>query len=159
VLITNGENPESGPHTLTFGGREAARLGGPYDLKFRLIHNYRVVAAEGERGPWKVSTAGWWYTLTDGDQHELLAFHWHPDDHGPITWPHLHLPGYLHLPGCDRPADLTKAHVPTGRVSIESVLRLAIDHFGAEPLPERIQTWRGTFADTERSFEQWRTWG
>lgn len=48
-----------------------------------------------------------------------------------------------------------KAHHPTGRVSLESVLRTCIAEYGAAPLRA---DWEKTLELREGDFETWRSW-
>lgn len=48
-----------------------------------------------------------------------------------------------------------KYHIPTGRVSLEDVLRLAIAEFGVQG---QRADWREVIGGTQAKFEQWRTW-
>jgi hypothetical protein len=50
---------------------------------------------------------------------------------------------------------LKGAHLATGRVALESLLRCAIAELGVEPLRE---DWRKVLDASERRFEEWRTW-
>jgi hypothetical protein len=68
--------------------------------------------------------------LDDADGREVLSFQWHPGGRSPVTWPHLHLGAGAEVGR----AELTSAHLPTGRVAIEEVLGLAISELGVEPL-------------------------
>lgn len=106
-------------------------------------HQFRVV--QDDDGPgWHVSTAGYEYYLQDDDGHELIGWHWHPESR--ITYPHLHVPaGHVHR----------KMHVPTGRVSIEAVIRLLINDLGVPTLRadhEKI------LDEAEASFIRYRRW-
>lgn len=62
--------------------------------------------------------------------------------------------GGLLSPAAHAP-ELARAHLPTGRVSIEEVLRMAITKLGVEPLREDGKE----FLDrTQQAYEAWRTW-
>jgi hypothetical protein len=77
----------------------------------------------GEASPWEIAIVGYQYTLLDADQHEILAFHLHPEGRSHVTTPHLHLgagAGQLR-------SDLGAAHVPTGTVTLAAVARLATE--------------------------------
>ena len=50
--------------------------------------------------------------------------------------------------------DLDKKHVPTGRVSLESIVRMLINEFGAQA---RYGDWAARLARTEAAFRQRRT--
>ena len=79
---------------------------------------YQVVEdTDPVRGPWKVTTTGWMYTLRN-EGGELYEYHWHPISSSHVLTPHVHVGGQ------DR-------HIPTGRVMVEDVLELARE-MGAE---------------------------
>lgn len=109
------------------------RLRGESQIHFDLVLRYRVIEEIGTSAPWQVVTIGYYYTLLDADQREILAFHWHPSSRSPITEPHLHLGPGARV-GYDR---LHRAHIPTGHITIQDVLLLAINDLGVEPLIDR----------------------
>jgi hypothetical protein len=112
--------------------------------------HYRIVEAEGERGPWKVQGAGYDYAIRL-DAVEMVAFHWHPAPHNPITWPHLHV-GTAVL---SANSPLTrKTHLPTRRIALEQVLRLAVE-LGADP---QADDWEDVLSGSQERFECWQTW-
>jgi hypothetical protein len=132
-----------GPEALTLS-REPLRLQsatlGSVQLRFR--QQFRVI--RDGRSSFHVSTAAYFYRLDDAAGHELAAWHWHPGSR--VAYPHAHV-------ACDT---LTSAaHLPTGRVSIESVLRLLLNDLG-------VRAKRNDFADVlneaERPFIQHRRW-
>ena len=151
--VSGGYSPrEDGePHTLVLGDGSPDRLGSNPPLFLTVALHYHIVEASGKRGPWKVSIAAYWYSLDDEQGQEILAFHWHPRGRSSVTSPHLHIgPGA----GVQYPR-LRGAHIPTGRVALEDVLRLAIRELGVEPLR---RDWADVLDRTQRAFEQWRTW-
>jgi hypothetical protein len=54
-----------------------------------------------------------------------------------------------------RPVDLTKLHIPTGRVSVEAVVRLAIEEF--DVVPQR-DDWEAVITASEDAFDRYREW-
>jgi hypothetical protein len=50
---------------------------------------------------------------------------------------------------------LQGAHVPTGRIALEELLRMAIAEFGARP---RRKDWEQVLERTQAGYEDWRTW-
>jgi hypothetical protein len=114
---------------VLLGSGEPVRLRGPDRIHLRLRMRVRLSQLGPPRGPWEAETAAYEYRLSDEDDREILAYHWHPDGQSHVTTPHLHLG-----PGAEvgRAALLT-AHLPTGPVSIHEVLRLAIESLGTEP--------------------------
>jgi hypothetical protein len=51
-------------------------------------------------------------------------------------------------------ARLTDAHIPTGRITVEQVLRLTIE-LGAAP---RREDWEEVMRDAQEKHERYRTW-
>jgi hypothetical protein len=93
-----------------------------------------------------VSTVGYEYRLTRGQGGELAAWHWHPAPLPGPDFPHLHIAGET----------LNRhAHLPTGRVRFESVLRLLIDDLG---VPSRRTDYAEVLYTAERLFIQHRRW-
>jgi hypothetical protein len=93
--------------------------------------HFRHVEVVDHRGLWTVQTVAYWYTfeVSQDDETEIISYHWHPTASGGITFPHLHL-GPAATP---RYEPLVTAHVPTGRVDLEDVLRFAIQDLGVQP--------------------------
>lgn len=88
------------------------------------------------------------YRLLDYDKRELLVFHWQPGSgfRGP-DFPHIHVSAALRAQTntvTTRELDLDTVHLPTGRVSLEAVVRLLLEEFG-------IQSQR---ADWERTLDR-----
>ena len=110
---------------------------------------YRVTKAEGVRGPWKVSTAAYFYALHDAEQRELMAFHWHPETEGQ-KGPHLHL-----YDASDIIDLLAKVHLPTGRIALEQFLRFLIVELDVKPLRD---DWEKVLRQTQTKHEQFRSW-
>lgn len=116
-------------------------------LLLSVQQRYEIVrTTDPDRGPWKVSTRAYRYRLDDEAGREIVAWHWHPPPFGVVPRPHLHAPR----------ADLDHVHVPTGRVSIESVLRMLLADLGVVPL--RLD-WDQVLDAAEDAFLRWRTWG
>jgi hypothetical protein len=134
------------------GGGFAA-LRGQNRLHFSAAIEYELIKTDDpELGPWKVRTDGYWYHVVSDAKDEVLLFHWHPDRNSTEQAPHLHL-GTSQL---TREAVVTRrTHVPTGRVSLESVIRLLITDFGVVPLRS---DWDQLLDANERRFLQHRTW-
>ncbi len=95
-----------------------------------------VIQEPGER-TWTARVSTYRYGLYDRNGREILSYHWHPDARSHVTTPHLHLGGGV---ASWRP-DLAKAHMPTGRVTLEDVLLLAIEELTLDVAPLRAD-WR-----------------
>ena len=82
---------------------------------------YQVVRYGGPLGPWKVSTKRYRYRVDDDAGTELVSWHWHPAS------------GYRHPHAHVMSGHLVGQHLPTGRVSLEAVVRFLIEEMGATP--------------------------
>jgi hypothetical protein len=98
-----------------------------------------------------VSTTAYRYHLLDESGKELIGWHWHPESKGDSRLrghPHLHVPA--------GPID-RRLHVPTGRVSIESVLRLLVD-LGIPARPAHVTDFAKVLDECEGPFIKHRRW-
>jgi len=142
VLLVSQEHGGSEAFTISEDPLRlrSARLSA--DVHLQLQHQYQLVREKARRS-WHASTAAYAYTLTSSGR-ELAAWHWHPASG--VAYPHVHVTGAV----LDH-----RVHVPTGRVSIESVLRMLIGDFGVAPLRD---DWDDVLAKTERDFIEHRRW-
>ena len=153
MISPRGTDPNAGPHALTFGHPDPPRLRcDTRQMYLAVAHYYRIIEDASVAGlQWKVATAGYSYILHGDEGKEMFAYQWHPQGPSPVTTPHVHLGPAL---GVADP-NLPKVHVPTARVSLERVIRLAIE-LGAQPIK---QDWDAILTQTESAFVQWRSWG
>jgi hypothetical protein len=153
VLSPRGHDPDApNAHSLAIAEVPPPRLKSPDEpLYLAVAHFYRIVEEPGPRGPWRVKTAGYSYIIHGAEGRELYAFQWQPHGPSPVTTPHLHLGSGL---GTGNP-QLPKKHIPTGRISLEEVIRMAIRELGVEPLRD---DWEEVLAESEEAFTRWRTW-
>jgi hypothetical protein len=153
INVRGGYHPGPKPHPLTLNEGAPVQLSGSARLLLSVIQLYSIVESKVENplGDWKVSTAAYQYSLAQENGKEILAYHWHPDARNSIRTPHLHIG-----PGAQAKwKPLAKAHIPTGRIALEDLLRLAIRDFGVEPLrPD----WAEVLDLTQGNYEAWRTW-
>jgi len=120
-------------------------------LLLRVNMLYEIVRTDDpERGPWRISTRGYAYELQTSNRQLVWSYHWHPTS--AVTTPHAHL-GRTQL--AEHAVLSEKAHHPTGRVSLESVIRTCIADYGVEPLRD---DWAETLAVREGDFELYRSW-
>ncbi|MGH3199607.1 MAG: hypothetical protein ACRDOH_05650 [Streptosporangiaceae bacterium] len=142
-IRSGGQQPGDDLEALTLS-REPLQLRSavPGGLQLRIRHRFRLV--QESRSDWHVSTAAYWYRLDDDAGRELAAWHWHPQSR--VVYPHAHVSGtpFGRL-----------AHLPTGRVSIESVLRLLIGDLG---VPARRADYAEVLDAAERAFIEHRRW-
>lgn len=150
IQVGGGYHASAEPHVMVLSGGEPVRLDGDLRLALTVQHHYRVVEAEGDAGPWKVRSAAYIYAVDDREGNELLSYHWHPLTTPDVPFAHLHF---------RRPAEpyqqLLHAHFPTGRVSMERLIRFLIHELQVEP---RRDDWPKVIERTNAQFEEWRTW-
>jgi hypothetical protein len=120
----------------------SARIGA---IQLLLGHQFRVV--RDGRMAWHVSTVAYRYHLLDATGQELIGWHWHPGIG--TDRPHLHVP-----------ADPVgrRAHVPTGRVSIEAVLAFLLNELDVPPRRDHADDFADVLAAAERPFIRHRRW-
>lgn len=127
------------PITLPRPAGEPLRL--ELALQYEIIH--RPEQARGER--YKVRTRRYQYHLFTAAGAELVLFHWHPEPDK--LRPHTHAAGL---------SPLTKRmHIPSGRVTVESILRFALTDLAVRP---NRGDWPDVLDDCEADFERFRTW-
>lgn len=138
------------PHPLTLMDGLPVGLDGT-DLTVQVSQQYRVIENPDPRESWQVRTVAYHYTLGESEGREILSYQWHPNVPGSVSFPHLHL---QHGAGLGRP-EFERAHLPTGRVTLEDFVRLLIDDFGTPPARE---DWLGVLEESRRQFESDRSW-
>jgi len=119
----------------------SARIG---PLQFFIGHQYKLV--QDGRHAWHVSTVRYVYHLADEEGRELIGWHWHPAS---SAYPHLHVPA--------EPIG-RRMHVPTGRVSLESVIRFLLDDLEVPATRDRINDYAQVLNECEAPFVQHRRW-
>lgn len=130
---------------LTFNRGDQVRLLGDDAVYIEASMRYDILEYPAPKGPWKVSTAGWIYTLYDRRGGLIAGYHWHPVSDSHVKTPHVHLAEVS-----------TRGHYPTGRVLIEDVLTLATEH-GAKP--RDVGKWDDLKARNLENFAKGATWG
>lgn len=133
--------------TLNRGTPSRLRSTRPLYITVKLL--YRVTKATGDKGPWTVSTAAYYYALHGTKERELLAFHWHPEAEGPKD-PHLHI--YAPSNVVDF---LVKVHLPTGRIALEQFLMFLILEMKVKP---HRPDWERVLKLTKGAYEKFRSW-
>jgi hypothetical protein len=130
--------------TLAFNRGTEVRLSGEANLLATISMKYSLCEVDDPvRGPWKVSIRGWMYGLFSPDAKPIVEYHWHPISDSEVRDPHLHVAG-------------DKRHLRTGRVLIEDVLQVAVEH-GA--VPRDPGKWAEVEARNREAFARGATWG
>lgn len=132
------------PGVLTFNRNKPTTLSGRAKVAIDILMRYVIVPHEDKtKGPWKVTITGWIYQLHDRSGDLIAGYHWHPNLTPDILHPHVHVVD-------------DKTHFPTGRVLVEDVLQLAIEH-GAKPID--AGAWGSVSTKNRTNFEKGATWG
>jgi hypothetical protein len=131
---------------LTFVNESVARLRATeFGLSFS--QQYRLVQAQDTQ-LWRAQTRGYFYTVYDcsGDNpQEIFSYQWHPQTS--VIFPHVHF-----KKGEPR---IARAHLPTGRISIESVVEFLILDLKVRP---NRDDWSDTVRVNREIFEKYRSW-
>ncbi len=110
------------------GGLPVA-LAGPSRLMLRLQQYYRIDETESSGAPWRVEVIQYFYTVHDADEREVLLYHFHPRGSSSVTTPHLHLGQGTQVAR----VEVRNAHLPTGDVSLNAIIRVLIEEMGVNP--------------------------
>lgn len=151
VDVKGGYHASTTPHPLTLMDGLPVELGGGTSLTVQISQQYRVIENPDPREPWQVKTVAYHYTLGESDGHEILSYQWHPSVPGSVSFPHLHLQYGAHL----RRSEFGRAHLPTGRVTLEGFVRLLLDDFDVPPARD---DWEQALEESRREFDSDRTW-
>lgn len=149
--VIGGGHVIGGAHGVTLapygrGAGDPAPLrsrAGHRDLLLRVAFQYTIAFvpdADHDQRYW-VAPMAYWYGILDGEEREILLFHWHPEGVSDVLTPHLHVPfvssvalGQMSGKGVGgRSVHLGRMHVPTGYVSLEEIVELLIEEFDVEP--------------------------
>jgi hypothetical protein len=126
---------------LFLGGRNnPVNLDSHPPIGLWISFTYQIVKAAGHRGPWKVKTLGYQYTLLDQQNREIVSYQWHSGH--PVA--HIHVSGpYRYV------------HFETGRIYLEQVLRTAIKEFNVRA---KHLDWENILAQRQRNLERHGSW-
>jgi hypothetical protein len=152
ITLSPGGRGEPGKiHGLTVNEDEPIKLKCKPVLMLRIGMLYEIVQTnEPGRLQWRVSTRGYAYEMQTASGELVWSYHWHPTSR--VMNPHAHL-GHTQL--AEDAVLYQKAHNPTGRVSLEGVIRACITEYGAAHMRD---DWDKTLALREGDFQLYRSW-
>jgi hypothetical protein len=122
-------------------------------LHYRLVE---VHDPDDVRGPFHASTGGYMFTIRDKRKQEIISFHWDPRDPNSRRYPHLHI-GATVL-DAENPVfgdSFSRLHIPTGRVTVEDVVRFLIEELKVIPLQS---DWHDTLMASKEIHVMYRSW-
>jgi len=147
VSSPGGRHEVDKTHSLTLASGPILLTEDGVQLKIGL--QYMIIkTGKSGRDAYKVSTRAYTYLFLDIEDRPTMAYHWHPFGLSDFAEPHLH----PYSIGGSLPR---KAHYPSSRVSLESVIRFCIEQGGAEP---KRDNWDAVLALNEGKFLLYRSW-
>jgi hypothetical protein len=149
--VSGGYYVAADSHVLTLAKADRVPLQGESRLSLTLTQHYRVIEDIQPRGPWRVTTTVYQYSFDDVNGNEVISFQWHPNQRSNVKFPHVHM-GYGS--GVTRP-ELIKAHIPTGRVFPEDVIRFAISDLNVRALRA---DWTSILNEAQTGYDLFGTW-
>jgi hypothetical protein len=122
-------------------------------LSFRASMQFETLdlGRSEKRARFRVTTREYIYAVSLHGK-EIIAAHWHPASSSPYTGPHWHI-GAVALTKAG--IYLERAHMPSPRISFESMIRFMIEQMGVAP---HCEDWSERLARTESVFENFKTW-
>lgn len=139
-------------HSWRLNDDGVAKVGGGLQLAGQMHFEIQDLGQSQAAKRFKVSTRAYRYAILDGAGAELLCAHWHPTGHSPHTYPHWHLGSVALAPSG---VFLKRAHIPSPRVTFESVIRMLLDFDGVKPA---VVDWETRLESSEATFEQYKSW-
>jgi hypothetical protein len=115
------------------------RLAGSPGIELSMLHTFRVARGQAQ-------ASAYYYDLRLPGGSDLFQFHWHPHIDR-VPWPHVH--------ARMTPGVAARHHIPTSRVSLESVIRFTILELGVRPM---LDNWRDILDANERVFAARLSW-
>lgn len=146
----NKEYPNRESYSITTNAGKPADLLCDNGLSLSFIMWYRVVKDDADRDPWRATTTGYYYSLDDSNQKEIVAYHWHPTI-SDIDFPHL----YIEQGSGVTRKELFRAHLPTGRIALEDMIWCTIRDFSIQVLRD---DWVGVLTRNRDAFRTLQTW-
>lgn len=147
-------------YSLVLNGGDPVVLGGEWGISLSVGQAFRIIEdPEADSGPYRATTVEYWYQFEDQTGKQLLTYHWTPETADPQQrrYPHLHVGSSVIDPhGPFTPDQVSRLHVPTERVSLEAIVRFAIQELGVRPIR---RDWEKTLSEGQDAFVQHRRTG
>jgi hypothetical protein len=124
-----GYRPNEKPYSGSLGHGRPVPVGSDEEITLKAVLRYRIVPDTGPVGGWTVRIVSYFYAIADSGGREFVAYQWDPFGRSPVTWPHMHLGSALG----QVPRSFVRAHLPTGLVTLQDVIRVAIADLGVPP--------------------------
>ncbi|MCC5574443.1 hypothetical protein IMZ11_02155 [Microtetraspora sp. AC03309] len=150
TVSPGGQNTSDRVHALVVNDDKPIKLKGQ-QLLLWVRMKYEIIPDDRDGyGPWRVTTRGYVYEVQSASGEAVMSWHWHPTSK--MRDPHIHA-GHTQL--ADDAVLSRKHHTPTGRVSLESVVRFCLEDLQADHLRN---DWDKVLALREGLFKLHRSW-
>ena len=129
VVTAELHQPFPVPHSATINDGDPVLMSGASRLQLAFRQSFVIEESEHDSS-WRVVVGSYSYEVHDADGSEVLLYHWHPRGNSPVATPHLHLEQGAQVGR----SEVRDAHLPTGEVSLNAILRVLIDEMGVRPV-------------------------
>ena len=122
-------------------GRAISDLRSEIGLDLKILMRFIIREARTQYGGrFRVQVSEYYYQVGLRSGQEVMAFHWTPIEleANYRTYPHLHIGSAL-LSNSSPISDFARLHIPTGQISLSSVIRMLIEELDVQP---RRDNWR-----------------
>ncbi len=144
------------PYALELSSIRLPLKSGRVYLRLRVVIDYRIdeISDNPRSERFIVDELRYAYRVSNFVDEELFVYHFHPESESVIHHPHLHMiapPFDLPQHPSGQPSvklPISKAHFPTGHVTLQQVIRLLIEDFGVET---RVPNWREVLGEPDGS--------
>ncbi len=121
--------------TFALDRGQLVSLGGPRGTRLQVVQNLMPLWVEDSKH-WRMTTREYIYFLATKDVE--IAWHWHPltspREGDPSVRPHAHVQLPEGTASAKARKAISKLHIPSGRVTVEQVVRYIIEECEVEPL-------------------------
>jgi hypothetical protein len=123
--------PPGPPGSIVLANGRPAHAGRRSELTISIRQSFMIGSAfDATTDRFVLAVVGYYYSLRDLNEREIVSWHWHPETPHTIPFPHLHLGPAAQVGR----AEMHRAHLPIGIVTVADVVRSASADFGVEPL-------------------------
>lgn len=154
TLTPGAMGATSDTHQWTLNDDVPVDLGGGFLLRASMHFETLDQGASSPRDErFRVTTRGYMYAVLDAEGKELIAAHWHPNSRvSSYTYPHWHVGSIVLSPSG---IFLARAHIPSPRISFESMIRWIIQNTNVTPA---FADWDERLRRSEIAFDEIKTW-
>jgi hypothetical protein len=137
------------PYAVALRSLHPVPLGGTFGVELTAGQAFRIRRHLALSSSFGIEMISCFYSIATADHIEILTFQWTPEATHSVTFPHFHVGrAIVSDKTLVMPERFHKVHVPTGHVTLASVVRMAIEEFEVKPLTRR---WSALLDDSEHA--------